>query len=133
MRQDEITRKLNEIIVENGGEVLGCTPEVQDVPEYNPHAWHPYPETEPVKNGNYLVTFKRFDPNPKCTFRDSPEPPYLETFTLEVMEMAFMKNFYKEQSEFLFPDEATTAESQIWMKVIAWTELPEPYKPEGEE
>ena len=48
MEQDEITQKLNEIIVENGGEVLGCTPEVLDVPEYNPNGWNEYPKVIPT-------------------------------------------------------------------------------------
>ena len=134
MYQDKFTRQLNEIIAENGGEV----------PEGNDHeggtkmtkvtkvSWHPYPQTLPTEDGDYLVTYKHFHANPEHVFSWDPGPDYLETFTLEVKSLEFERGWADSKGEFYFED-YTPASSQIWMEIIAWAELPEPYKPEDEQ
>lgn len=86
--------------------------------------WNPYPETHPLKDGFYLVTIKKYDLNPDFEGEGiCGDPKYLETFSLEVMEMAFEVKYEYNGDCGFYCDYGT--------EVIAWSEMPPPYKVKG--
>jgi hypothetical protein len=86
--------------------------------------WHPYPETHPTENGWFLVTYKNFALNPDWSGDERDfEPKFSDNFTLEVMEREFFID--EKTGDFAFDYDKLDGN-----EVIAWGEMPEPYRPE---